>query len=498
MPRFRWFPRLAAAALVVPLLAGCFASAGRPPADGRLSVVMLLPPRAALNPFTDDAFKLSRLGIAETLINLDPEGGPQPGLATAWERRGEHDWSFTLRQGVVFHDGSPLTVEAVVDSLHRATLAQPKPRILDGVDMQVRADGPDRVAVHTAEPDPLVPQRLSSPQLSILAPSAYGPDGIPDPTRAGSGPFVLTELRGVESARLDRYDGYWNGKAQAPGIDVHFVPDGTARAAALRTGDADVVEAIPASQAVLLAPGTAHAVPMPRTNTLYLNTRSRSALADPGLRAAIREAVDRQPVVDGPYEGQADVAKGLLGPVLPWTSQRPERTASTAPAAPAGRRITLATFSDRAELPEVAAILGQQLERAGFQVELVVREYSQIEADALNGEFDAFILSRATVLDSGDPVAYLLSDFSCGGGFNISGLCDPAVDAALGEAAAEGDVLARRAKILRAEREVLRTDAAIPLLHEKVFQGNAPGVEGAAFDPRERLLILPGTRVNPS
>lgn len=497
MLRFRRLFRLAVAASVIPLAAGCFGAADQSTEDGRVDVVMLLPPRAALNPFTDDAFKLSRLGIAETLINLDPEGGPQPGLAVSWERRDAFEWSFTLRQGVVFHDGSPLTADAVVDSLSRATRAQPKPRILDGVDMQVRADGPDRIAVRTAEADPLVPQRLSSPQLSILAPRAYGPDGIPDPTGAGSGPFVLTELRGAEGARLDRYDGYWNGKAQATGLDVHFVPDGTARAAALRTGDADVVEAIPAAQAALLDPNTVRAVPMPRTNTLYLNARPGSALSDPGLRAAVREAVDRQPLVGGPYEGQADAAKGLLGPALPWSSQRPERATPVPSANPAGRRITLATFSDRAELPEVAAILEQQLEHGGFQVELVVREYSQIEADALSGKFDAFILSRATVLDSGDPVAYLQSDFSCDGGFNISGLCDPAVDAALGDAAAEGDMPVRREKILRAERAILRTDAAVPLLHERVFQGNAPGVEGAAFDPRERLLILPGTRANP-
>lgn len=496
MPKRRRWLRLVAAVSAVPLVAGCFGAAGQSTEDGRMSVVMLLPPRAALNPFTDDAFKLSRLGIAETLINLDPDGGALPGLAVSWERLDAFEWSFELRRGVVFHDGSPLTADAVVDSLSRATRAQPKPRILDGVDVQVRADGPDRVVVRTAEADPLVPQRLSSPQLSILAPSAYGPDGIPDPIRAGSGPFVLTELRGAEGARLDRYDGYWNGKAQAVGLDVHFVPDGTARTAALRTGDADVVEAVPASQAGLLDPGVVRAVPMPRTNTLYLNTRPGSALNDPGLRSAVREAVDRRPLVDGPYEGQADLAEGLLGPALPWSDQRPEPAAPAAPADPAGREITLATFSDRAELPEVAAILEQQLEHAGFQVELVVREYSQIEADALSGQFDAFILSRATVLDSGDPVAYLQSDFSCDGGFNLSGLCDPGVDTALAEAAAEGDLPVRREKILRAEREVLRTGAAVPLLHERVFQGNAPGVEGAAFDPRERLLILPGTRAN--
>ena len=51
-------------------------------------------------------------------------------------------------------------------------------------------------------------------------------------------------------ATLNRFEGYWGEKAKAGGIDVTFVPDGTARAAALRTGEAQVVEAIPVGQAV--------------------------------------------------------------------------------------------------------------------------------------------------------------------------------------------------------------------------------------------------------
>ncbi|MFA0698108.1 ABC transporter substrate-binding protein, partial [Vibrio sp. 10N.222.49.C9] len=77
-------------------------------------------------------------------------------------------------------------------------------------------------------------------------------------------------------------------------------------------------------------------------------------------------------------------------------------------------------------LPEVAALLKQQLEAAGFKVELDIREYAQIENDALAGKFDAFLLSRATVLDSGDPVAYMQSDFSCEGSFNLGLFCSEA------------------------------------------------------------------------
>lgn len=215
------------------------------------------------------------------------------------------------------------------------------------------------------------------------------------------------------------------------------------------------------------------------------------------MRAAAREAIDRTVLVDGIYEGSADLAEGLLGPAIPWAAPgRPDREPAAAGDA-GGVAITLATFTDRPELPEVAVALEQQLEAAGFVVELEVREYAQIEADALEGAFDAFILSRATQIDSGDPVAYLRSDFTCDGTFNLSQLCDPAVDAAIEDAARIADVEERRAAILEAEAAVLSTDAAIPLLHERVIQGVATDVEGAAYDPIERLLVTPETRIVP-
>ncbi|PWJ50686.1 peptide/nickel transport system substrate-binding protein [Quadrisphaera granulorum] len=494
------------------LLTGCFsgstgsaqdaaptagASAGT--GDARIRIAHLQPPRSGFSPLTDDAFKMARWSNIEPLVVLDDNGDAQPLLATAWSQVDPTTWRFEIRQGVTFHDGQPLTTDAVVASLTAAAAASPPPRILDGVQLTAQVDPAapqEAVLVRTAAADPLLPQRLSSPQLSIMSPAAYpSGGGQVNPVRHGTGPFVLTAVNGTSSATLDRFDGYWGTKAAASGIDASFVPDGTARAAALRTGTADIVEAVPAGQASLLDPALLHEVQMPRTNTLYLNTAS-GVFADPAARAAARAAVDAQTIVDVVYEGRADVAKGLLGPALPWSADRPQRTQAAAPAGGGnGRVITLGTFTDRAELPEVAVQLQAQLEAAGFVVQQDVREYAQIEADALSGKFDAFILSRATVLDSGDPVAYLASDFSCAGSFNISQFCDPAVDAAIAAASSTPAGPQRRAAVLAAEKLILEADAAVPMLHERVLQGEQPGVTDAARDPRERALVTPSTTV---
>ncbi|WP_128255346.1 ABC transporter substrate-binding protein [Falsirhodobacter deserti] len=483
-----FFRRAGLAALLLPL-----AATMAPAQDTqRIHVAMLQPPRSGLSPLSDDAFKLSRWSTAETLIRLDAAGDPQPLLATEWEQLDDRTWRFTIRSGVSFHDGTPLTAAQVAASLMAATRAVPKPRILDGVEMTVETDGEDAVIVRTGDADPLVPNRLSSPQLAIMAASAYTGDGRVNPIEAGTGPFVLRKINGVTSAHLDRFDRYWGEKAKLAGIDADYVNDGTARAAALRTGTADVVEAIPVSQAALLDPDLVHEVPMPRTNTLYVNTQ-RGPLADPALRAAVREAINREAISRTVYEGRADVARGLLGPALPWADGLREPWEGAAPRAPEGTKITLATFSDRAELPEVAVMVAQQLEAAGFKVEQEVRQYAHIEADALSRAFDIFTLSRATVLDSGDPVAYMFSDFACEGSFNISQLCDADVDAALARAAAAPAGDARRSAIIEAEAMILATGAAVPILHERVIQGEGAGVANAERDPRERMLITEHT-----
>jgi peptide/nickel transport system substrate-binding protein len=478
------------------LLTGCFtgdgsASAG---ADGkRVRLAMMQPPRSGLSPLSDDAFKLSRWSTAETLVKLDAEGDAKPALATSWQQSGR-TWSFEIRDGVTFHDGTKLDAEAVVRSLTRAAGASPKPRILDGVTLTAKAVDAGTVTVTTATEDPLVPQRLSSPQLSILAAKAYAGKTV-DPVGAGTGPFELTEVDGTSSATLDRYDAYWGGKAKAPGIDVRFVPDGTARAAALRSGEADIVEAVPVSQAALLDEDLVTEVPMPRTNTLYLNTE-KGVFKDAALRAAAREAIDAGSIVKGVYEGRADVAEGLLGPALPWAAElRAPVTRAADSGDPAGRTITIGTYTDRPELAEVAAALQQQLQKAGFKVKLDIREYTNIESDAMAGRFDAFILSRATVLDSGDAAAYLYSDFASDGTFNLSQLADAEVDKALKKAAGTPAGDARRKAIIEAEAAVLAQDAAVPMLHERVIQGDAAGVTGAAHDSRERELVTAATYV---
>ncbi|UOQ59319.1 ABC transporter substrate-binding protein [Leucobacter rhizosphaerae] len=475
------------------LLSGCFSGGGSGGASGdgdaRIQVAFMQPPKANMNPFSDDAFKLSRWSTGETLVQLNDDIEIDPMLATEWEQVDDVTWTFTLRDDVTFHDGTPFNAEAVKNTLDQAMASTTPPRAMAGVALTTEATGEYEVTITTDVPDPLLPNRLASPQLSILSAAAYKDDGTITPIGTGTGPFVLTDVNGSTTATLDRFDDYWGEPAKIAGIDASFVPDGTARAGSLRSGETDVAETIPVSQIDLLDADTAHEVLQTRTTYLALNSES-GPFADPAVRAAARAAIDPSGIVDSVYEGHADPAVGLLGPAIPWAEDlRGDVESATAPGTVAGVEITLATYTDRAELPEIAVQLEKQLEDAGFVVTQDVREYANMETELLSGGFDAVVFSRNTLLDTGDPLSFFAQDFTCEGGNNVSRLCDPAVDALV----AEGQTLPlgedRQKATLAAEEAILQLDAAIPLVHDRVVQGEAGTFADVKRDPLERRLI---------
>ncbi|MFJ9630177.1 ABC transporter substrate-binding protein [Streptomyces sp. NPDC101175] len=492
--------RLLLALALAPLLTGCFASAGEENGEqatgksgSRLRVALAFPPAENLSPYGADATILSRLGVTEGLTSLDANGAAAPALARSWQRESDRRWTFTLREAT-FQDGTEVTPARVAAALTHATEAKPAPAALSGVTLTAEPAGGDRIRVTTDAPDPVLPLRLAGPALAVLSPKAYETKGRVDPVGTATGPFEITEVTGSTAATLDRFDDYWGGLAHATGIDARFIADGTARTNALRTGQVDIAEAIPVAQAATLDGAVRRETATTRTTSLHLNTRT-GPFKDPALRAAARGALDTGALAKGVYEGHADAGTGIYGPAVTWAAGLREQPLGRAkPATPDGTAITLATYDNRPELPEAAQVLKQQLEKAGFRVELVVREYSRIESDALAGKFDAFVAARNSLLDTGDPVAVLAGDYTCDGGYNLALLCDQDVDRAVAKAEAATDTSARQSAAMAAEAAILGTDAIVPLVHQRVVTGVGAAVEGVLLDPYERTLVGTGTR----
>jgi peptide/nickel transport system substrate-binding protein len=489
--------RVVAGLLLAPVLTGCFAPAGDTPADAsadgsRLRVALAFPPAENFSPYGADATLLSRLGVTEGLTKLDANGAPAPSLAESWTRENDRNWLFTLREAT-FQDGTEVTPATVAAALVHAAEAEPVTPALSGITLTAKATGDRQVRVTTEDPDPALPLRLTSPGLAILSAKAFGAKRV-NPVGTATGPFELTKVTGTTAATLDRYDAYWGGRAQASGIDARFIADGSARTNALRTDQVDIAESVPVSQAAGLDKGTRRETATTRTASLILNTES-GAFADPRLRAAAREAVDGSVLAKDVYEGSADAGVGIFGPAVTWAAdKRVEPKGRAKAAAPDGTSVTIATYDNRPELPEVAQVLQQQLQKAGFKVKLEVREYSRLESDALAGKFDALVGARNSLLDTGDPVSILASDYTCDGSYNLALLCDKKVDRAVATAEQESDTPKRQQAAMNAEAAILATDAVVPLVHQRIVTGVGASVRGVLLDPYERTLVGTGTR----
>jgi peptide/nickel transport system substrate-binding protein len=495
LPRRR---RFVVGLLLAPLLTGCFASDGGnesadSPDGSRLRVALAFPPAENFSPYGADATLLSRLGVTEGLTRLDANGAAVPALAESWSRENDRSWLFTLRDAA-FQDGTEVTPKAVAASLTRAANAEPVTAALSGVELTAEPAGDGRVRVTTADPDPVLPLRLSSPGLVVLSDKAYAKKDAVSPVGTATGPFELTKVTGTTAATLDRFDDYWGGRAQASGVDAKFIADGTARTNALRTGEADIAEAVPVSQAASLDEATRRETATTRTTSLLLNTKS-GAFKNPRARAAARGAIDTSALAKGVYEGYADPGVGIYGPALTWVAdKRVEPTSRAEAGAADGTSVTVATYDNRPELPEVAQVLKQQLEKAGFKVKLEVREYSRLESDALAGKFDALVSARNTMLDTGDPVSILASDYTCDGSYNLAQLCDKDVDKDVSRAESVTDTAKRQDAAMTAEAAILGTDAVVPLVHQRIITGVGAEVRGVLLDPYERSLVGVGTR----
>lgn len=478
------------------LLSACGGGAG----DGSVAVALQFPPRAGYAFDADDGGLLTKLGVAEPLVALDPRGDPVPGLATSWAQDGT-SWRFILREGVRFHDGAPLDADAVVTALTHVLGRPAPPRAITDIGLQVTAEGPMTVRATTSVPDPVLPLRLSSGTTSILSPAAYGTGQQPSPVGTATGPLRMTEVRGTEGATLERFDGYWGEKAKAARIDVRYVSDPQTRELALRSGDVGFAEGLPeTSRAGLRAdPDVAfHEFPSARTILLQLN-QSAPPFADVRVRRAVTAALDRNVLADQVLGGSALPASDLFGPAVPYGSTQAPPAADVAGArallAEAGYgatplRVRLRTFPNRPELPVLAQAIASQLEAAGVAVEITVGQYDAQEPEVLAGRYDMFLNSRSYLSDFPDAAGTLSSDYRCGGAYAIDRYCSPAFDALVAQLGTVTEPAVRAQLSRQAAGQLVADAVGVPIVHPRNTAAER-GVTGFVPDPLDLRPVLP-------
>ncbi len=444
----------------------------------KLVIVENFAPKAGFALETDDAQVLSKAGCLEALARIDFDGRLQPSLAVSWAQAAPDTWDFTLRPNVKFQDGQPLTAQAVAAALNQVLKAPApsrgfSPRLIKSVE----AVSETVVRVITPAASSLTPLRLANPNTGILSPAAYK-DGKIDPVGHCTGPFAVTQVNAQQGLLLKRNEGYWGGRAAIAQAEIKFIPDANVRATQLRTGEAQVARAVPATSLAALKKASGlkvFSVATPRTSQLLINNR-KALLDNAKVRQAIQAALDLNGIAASIYEGTVEPAIGPFAPIEPWAPKGAAPAAFDAAKArallaeagvkPGSMSLELLAYTEKGEFKDVAAIVQEQLKAIGIEVKIRVAEYAALEPDMLAGRYDLALLSRSHLTDVADPAGFLASDYGCKGGYNLSHHCDPDYDARLDVAAAESDPAKRYAIYSELARKLQEKAVTAFLIHE--------------------------------
>jgi peptide/nickel transport system substrate-binding protein len=262
--------------------------------------------------------------LYDTLIIPSNDGnGLTPGLATAWTVSADgKTFTLTLRQGVKFADGSPLTADDVVWSLRRA--ANPKEGIwsflLASIDT-VASPSADTVVLGLKNPDPSLPAALATFNAAILPSKLFeAAPGATDDDKAkafaehpvGTGPFVLASWQRGTSMTLKRNPYYWgrdeDGQAlpYLDAVEFPIIPEDATRILKLRAGEIDGAEFIPYARVAELKADPAIDMELyPSTQVNYLTVNARPKLLNGGtnplndarVRQALNHAINKKALI---------------------------------------------------------------------------------------------------------------------------------------------------------------------------------------------------------
>ena len=497
MARLRWASGLALVALTT-TACGMGAGEGSDTAKGdggHLVYAEFKTPIAAWAPETDDAIVLSRVGCLETLLRYEANGSVSPSLATSWKQVKPTAWDFTLRKDVLFQDGTPLDGNAVAGAINHVLEASTparsfNPEVVSGV----KVIDESTIEITTPTPDVLLPLRMASPNTGILAPRAYQGKQI-DIQGTCTGPFTVVDEVAGQSLELERNDSYWGGRANIASSEVRFIVDGATRVTQMQAGEVQIASAVPAvSQASLEGDDSikVESLQAPRTTAMLLNN-SRPPFDDPLVRQAIQHAVDLDSIASSVYEGGAVPAIGPFSPDDPWAPadaepaafdpEESKRLLDQAGVDPSSLSFELIAYNDRPEFGDLAAVIQDQLAQIGVKVKIKAGEYASFEPDFLAGNFDAALLSRGYLVDLGDPSGYLLSDYTCDGGYNIAHYCDQQTDAMIQEAAKAEDADARHELYTKIAEKLQDDAASVFLVHESLTTAVSSDVKSFETHP---------------
>jgi peptide/nickel transport system substrate-binding protein len=366
----------------------------------------IVTPAAAINPVTvADQGGLDMLGqTGEYLTLSDQHLQLQPVLATSWKSNSTSDvWTFTIRKGVKFHNGAPLTADDVVYTYKLNTNPAGKGAALSAFGGVLTPDGVVKVDDYTVEfhltaPNGNFPYLTSSDNYNmIILPNNYDPTQW-ESTFIGTGPFKLKSYTQKQGASFVRNEDYWGPKAIPAATQFTFYDTDTPAILALTSGTLDVLGQFSVSGGEQLLSGQYNVIKLKSSAHRELSMRCDQApFNDARVRQAIALSMDRSAIVTALFKGDADLGNDSpFAPVFPSTNTSvAQRSLDVAKAKsllsaaghPNGFSATL-TGEIFQEIPQYAQIIQQSAKAIGVNLKLNIEAQPKYYGNYLFGTSD--------------------------------------------------------------------------------------------------------------
>ena len=368
--------------------------------------VALVTPAGAIDPVTiaDNGGLELLQSVGDYLCRTGPDFVLEPRLATSWTPDTTGGvWTFKLREGVKFHNGTAMTAADVVATVDR--LADPKnaSNALSAFKGVLSKGGTKAVDEHTVEfqldtPNSNFPYIVSSDNYNcIILPAGYAGDF--EKNFIATGPFKFDSYTPKVGAAFVRNDAYWAGKPLPDRVEYTFFPDIQPMILALQGGQVDIIEQVVVSggQAILNDPNVSIIRSKSSAHEQVHMRCDTGPFADKRVRQAMALALDREKLVKGLFKGYGEVGNDSpFAPAFPSTDTSvPQRKQDIAKAkqllaaagVPKGFKVTLTT-EHYIEIPDYAVLVQNAARAIGIDVTLNVESQDAYYGKATFGQSD--------------------------------------------------------------------------------------------------------------
>jgi peptide/nickel transport system substrate-binding protein len=399
-------------------------------------------PAGAINPLTvSDSGGLCMLAQTGEFLSFDNNQTLklEPMLATKWTASaGGKVWTFKIRTGVKFHDGSPLTADDVVWTIQQLADKKNASNALSTFSGVLTPEGVRKVDSHTVAfhleaANGNFPYLVSNDNYNAIIVKKGTDFGKWQKTFLGTGPFKLKSYTQSQGATFSANPDYWGGKPNLDEAVFTFYQSQQPQIVALQGGQVDVIVQFVAQGAQAITGGsTYNIIKLKSSNHRELSMRNDQApFTDPRVRQAVALAFDRPAMVKALLQSLGEV--GNDSPFAPSYPSRntsvPQRVQNVAKAkqllsaAGHGSGFSATLFTEQyEEIPALAQVIAQQAQAIGVKINLKVETQSAYYGKATYGNSD-WLDGQMSLVDYGDrgvPNVFLEAPLTSGGPWNAA------------------------------------------------------------------------------